>query len=74
MEKCVAEMKTWMNNDMLKLDDDKTELFLYAPHRQVDAFKWLIRIINIYNSTGIKRRNNVNVAVCSNSSSNSCHS
>ena len=31
MEKCVAEMKIWMTNNMLKLNDDKTELFVFAP-------------------------------------------
>ena len=41
MKKCVAEIKIWMTNNiyMLKLNDDKTELFVFAPQGQVDAFK-----------------------------------
>ena len=49
IEKCVAEIKIWMTNNMLKLNDDKTELFVFAPQRQVDAFKGLN--INIGNAS-----------------------
>ena len=44
---CLAEIKN-ITNDMLKLNDDKTELFVFA-QRQVDAFKGLN--INIGNSS-----------------------
>ena len=36
MEKCVANIS--MTNNMLKLNDDKTELIVFAKQRQVDAF------------------------------------
>ena len=39
MEKCVVEIKIWMLINMLKLNDDKTELFVFVS--QVDNFKWL---------------------------------
>ena len=52
MEKCVAEIKMWITNNMLKLDDDKTELFVLAPQRQVDASKGLN--INIGNTSSVK--------------------
>ena len=41
MEKCVAEIKIGIINDMLRLNDDKTELFIFALQRQVDVFNGL---------------------------------
>ena len=41
MEKCVVEIEIWMTNNMLKLNDEKTELSVFVPQRQVDAFKGL---------------------------------
>ena len=37
MENCIAEIKISITNNMLKLNDDKTELFEFAPQYQVDA-------------------------------------
>ena len=35
VQKCVKEIKLWMNNNMLKLNDDKTEvLFIASPYFQ----------------------------------------
>ena len=35
VQQCVKEIKLWMNNNMLKLNDDKTEvLFIASPHFQ----------------------------------------
>ena len=41
MKKCVDEIKIWLTNNMLKLNNDKSELFAFAPQRQVNAFKKL---------------------------------
>ena len=30
MERCVADIRKWMKHDMLKLNDDKTELIVFA--------------------------------------------
>ena len=72
MEKYVAEIKIWMTNSyMLKLNDDKTELFVF------DDFKGLNLNINIGNASvqasskfrnlGVtlgSRSNNVNTVSC----------
>ena len=48
MKKCVTENLDMNDyNNMLKLNDDKTELFIFAPQRQIDAFQGLS--IKIYN-------------------------
>ena len=52
MEKCVTEIKIWMTNNTLKLNDDNTELFVFDLQRQVDAFKRLT--INAGNTSGQK--------------------
>ena len=49
MEKYVAEIKIWVTNNMLKLNGDKTELFVFVPQRRVDSFKGLN--INIGNAS-----------------------
>ena len=30
MERCVADIRNWMRHNMLKLNDDKTELIVFA--------------------------------------------
>ena len=70
IEKCVAEITILMTNNMLKMNDDKTELFVFVPRRQVDAYKGLnINIGNIPVQMSLKIRNfgvtnNVNAVSC----------
>ena len=36
MEACVEDIKTWMRQNKLKLNEDKTELVIISPPKQTD--------------------------------------
>jgi hypothetical protein len=35
LEACIADISTWMKINLLKLDQDKTELIIFAPKHRV---------------------------------------
>jgi hypothetical protein len=54
MEECIREIKTWMNINMLKLNEDKTEvLFIASPHFQ----KCISNTYLTVNQTPVSRTN-----------------
>ena len=81
IEKCVAEIKIWMTNNMLKLNDDKTELFVFATQRQVDAFKGLninignasVQVSSKIRNLGVTFDQTMSMQPHVNSISSSCH-
>ena len=42
IELCVSEIREWMNQNMLKLNDDKTELIVFASKYKQDLTLWWI--------------------------------
>ena len=38
IELCVSEIKQWMNQNMLKLNDDKTELIVFTSKYKQDLY------------------------------------
>ena len=54
MERCIREIKTWMNANMLKLNEDKTEvLFIASPHFQKSISDTFLTV----NQTQVSRTN-----------------
>ena len=41
IELCVSEIREWMNQNMLKLNDDKTELIVFASKYKQDLYNYL---------------------------------
>ena len=42
IELCVSEIREWMNQNMLKLNDDKTELIVFTSKYKQDSYNDLI--------------------------------
>ena len=59
VQQCIKEIKLWMNNNMLKLNDDQTEvLFIASPHfkshlRGMHASSLTKRLFHDHNQQGI---------------------
>ena len=51
LEKCVADLKVWMNENRLKMNNDKTEFILFGSKPQLDKCK--TKTLNV-NNTEIK--------------------
>ena len=41
IERCVSEIRDWMNQNMLKLNDDKTELIVFTSKYKQDLYNYL---------------------------------
>ena len=51
IELCVSEVREWMNQNMLKLNDDKTELIVFTSKYKQDLYKsgtWGSSLIECY--------------------------
>ena len=48
LEKCVADLKVWMNENRLKMNNDKTEFILFGSKPQLDKCK--TKILNVDNT------------------------
>ena len=63
-DKCDAEIKISMTNNMLKLNDDKTELFVSSPQRVKYKYLQFISSRKIKNQSLYAIRDNVNAEPC----------
>ena len=43
---CVSEIREWMNQNMLNLDDDKTELIVFTSKYKQDLYNYLNIVVN----------------------------
>jgi hypothetical protein len=39
LEPCLSEISAWMKSNMLKLNEDKTELIVFAPKHRLSDFR-----------------------------------
>ena len=58
VEKCVAEIRVWMRNNMLKLNDDKTEVVMFSsPHHKACLKNQVLNIGSVQISPAPGARN-----------------